>query len=36
MYRGVIPFIVMQVFLMLLLAIWPQIATWLPEMIYGR
>ena len=27
MYRGVIPFIVMQVFLMVLLAIWPQIAT---------
>ena len=36
MYRGVIPFIVMQVFLMVLLAIWPQIATWLPDMIYGR
>ena len=36
MYRGVIPFIVMQVFLMVLLAIWPQIATWLPEMINGR
>jgi len=32
----VIPFIVMQVFLMVLLAIWPQIATWLPEMINGR
>jgi len=32
----VIPFIVMQVFLMVLLAIWPQIATWLPDMIYGR
>jgi tripartite ATP-independent transporter DctM subunit len=36
MYRGVIPFIVMQVFLMVLLAIWPQIATWLPDMIYER
>jgi tripartite ATP-independent transporter DctM subunit len=36
MYRGVIPFIMMQVFLMLLLAVWPQIATWLPEMVYGR
>jgi tripartite ATP-independent transporter DctM subunit len=36
MYRGVIPFIVMQVVLMLLLAVWPQIATWLPSMVYGR
>ena len=36
MYRGVIPFIVMQVFLMVLLAIWPQIATWLPDMINER
>jgi tripartite ATP-independent transporter DctM subunit len=36
MYRGVVPFIFMQVFLMVLLAIWPQIATWLPDIIYGR
>lgn len=36
MYRGVIPFIFMQLVLMLMLAIWPQIATWLPELVYGR
>jgi tripartite ATP-independent transporter DctM subunit len=36
MYRGVIPFIFMQLLLMMLLAIWPQIATWLPQMVYGR
>ena len=36
MYRGVIPFIFMQLLLMLLLAIWPQIATWLPDVVYGR
>jgi tripartite ATP-independent transporter DctM subunit len=35
MYRGVIPFIAIQLFLMVLLAIWPGLATWLPERIYG-
>jgi len=34
MYRGVMPFIAMQVALMLMLSIWPQLATWLPELIY--
>jgi TRAP-type mannitol/chloroaromatic compound transport system permease large subunit len=36
MYRGVIPFIFMQLLLMMMLAIWPQIATWLPQVVYGR
>ena len=36
MYRGVIPFIFMQLLLMTMLAIWPQIATWLPQLVYGR
>ena len=36
MYRGVIPFIFMQLVLMIMLAIWPQISTWLPELVYGR
>lgn len=35
MYRGVIPFIFMQLLLMMMLAIWPQIATWLPGVVYG-
>ena len=35
MYRGVIPFIAIQLFLMVLLAIWPGLVTWLPERIYG-
>jgi TRAP-type mannitol/chloroaromatic compound transport system permease large subunit len=34
MYRGVLPFVVIQLLLMLLLSIWPQLATWLPAMIY--
>jgi len=35
MYRGVMPFIAMQVALMLMLAIWPELATWLPALIYN-
>ena len=35
MYRGVLPFITIQLFLMVLLAIFPAIATWLPGLIYG-
>lgn len=34
-YKGVIPFIVMQVILLLALAFWPELATTLPKMIYG-
>jgi tripartite ATP-independent transporter DctM subunit len=34
MYRGVIPFILIQIILMLMLSIWPQIATWLPGVVY--
>jgi tripartite ATP-independent transporter DctM subunit len=35
-YRGVIPFVVIQLIALLLLALWPEIATWLPEKIYGN
>ncbi len=34
-YRGVIPFILMQLLLLLALAFWPSLATWLPEVVYG-
>ena len=33
-YRGVIPFIGLQLLLILLLAAWPALATWLPDLIY--
>ena len=36
MYRGVIPFVLIQLLALMLLAGWPQLATWLPELIYGR
>ena len=34
-YRGVIPFIIIQVFLLGLLSLWPQLITWLPGVIYS-
>lgn len=34
-YRGVIPFIAIQALLLVALAVWPELATWLPEQIYG-
>ena len=34
-YRGVIPFIIIQVVLLCLLALWPQLITWLPGVVYS-
>jgi len=33
-YRGVIPFVAIQVLAILILAVWPELATWLPEQVY--
>jgi tripartite ATP-independent transporter DctM subunit len=33
-YRGVLPFIVLQLLMLLVLALWPGLATWLPGVIY--
>jgi tripartite ATP-independent transporter DctM subunit len=35
-YRGVIPFVAIQVFALLLLALFPGLVTWLPGQIYGN
>jgi tripartite ATP-independent transporter DctM subunit len=35
MYRGVIPFVLLQLAMLLLLALWPELATWLPDRVYG-
>ncbi|PKM42703.1 MAG: C4-dicarboxylate ABC transporter [Gammaproteobacteria bacterium HGW-Gammaproteobacteria-1] len=35
-YRGVIPFIIIQLLMLGLLAWWPTLATWLPGVVYGR
>jgi tripartite ATP-independent transporter DctM subunit len=34
-YRGVMPYIVIQLVALTMLAIWPELATWLPDKIYG-
>ena len=34
-YRGVVPFIIIQLCMLGLLALWPSLATWLPEVVYG-
>lgn len=34
-YKGVMPFIAIQLLMLLLLAIFPSLATWLPHYIYG-
>jgi TRAP-type mannitol/chloroaromatic compound transport system permease large subunit len=34
-YKGVIPFILIQIAMLVLLAIWPQLATWLPSLLYA-
>lgn len=33
-YRGVVPFIAIQLIMLALLAYWPELATWLPTIIY--
>lgn len=34
-YQGVMPFIVIQLIMLAILAYWPDLATWLPAKIYG-
>ena len=34
-YRGVVPFIAIQLVTLGLLALWPALATWLPQQVYG-
>lgn len=35
MYRGVVPYIILQLLLLTGLLIWPQLATWLPAYLYA-
>jgi tripartite ATP-independent transporter DctM subunit len=34
-YKGVVPFILIQLTMLVIAYIWPQIITWLPEQLYG-
>ena len=35
-YRGVMPFVAIQLFALILIAIFPELVTWLPDKIYGQ
>ena len=35
-YRGAIPFVLIQISMLALLAVFPHLATWLPEVIFGE
>ena len=34
-YRGVIPFVIIQILMLIILSIFPQLVTWLPNYIYS-
>ncbi|WP_068827644.1 TRAP transporter large permease [Pseudomonas sp. BMS12] len=35
-YKGVLPFILIQILMLVIAYIWPDLITWLPEQIYGQ
>jgi TRAP-type mannitol/chloroaromatic compound transport system permease large subunit len=35
-YRGVMPFVGIQIFTLLILAAFPDLVTWLPDKLYGN
>ena len=35
LYRGVVPFILIQVAVIALVYVWPDLVTWLPKQAYG-
>ncbi|MGD8992243.1 MAG: TRAP transporter large permease subunit, partial [Desulfobacterales bacterium] len=34
-YKGVVPFIILQLIGLVIIAIWPQLVIWLPALAYG-
>jgi TRAP-type mannitol/chloroaromatic compound transport system permease large subunit len=34
-YRGVVPFVIMQLMMLVILTFFPEMATWLPKVIFG-
>ena len=35
-YRGIVPFVVVQLIGLAIVAFFPQLATWLPKVVFGR
>ena len=36
MYKGVLPFIVIQILMLVVAYVWPELVTWLPGVVYGK
>lgn len=36
MYKGVLPFILIQALMLVIAYVWPGLITWLPEVVYGK
>jgi TRAP-type mannitol/chloroaromatic compound transport system permease large subunit len=34
-YQGVVPFVLLQLTVLMILLAWPALATWLPDLLYG-
>ncbi|MDM8540050.1 TRAP transporter large permease subunit [Desulfococcaceae bacterium HSG9] len=35
LYKGIIPFVILQLIGLIIIAIWPSLVTWLPKVVYG-
>lgn len=36
LYKGIIPFVILQLIGLVIIALWPQLVTWLPQVVYGN
>jgi tripartite ATP-independent transporter DctM subunit len=36
LYKGIIPFVILQLIGLLIIALWPALVTWLPGIVYGK
>ncbi len=36
LYRGIIPFVILQIIGLIIIAAWPSLVTWLPGIVYGN
>ena len=36
LYKGIIPFVILQIIALVIIAAWPGLVTWLPEVVYGK
>ncbi|MBU1344721.1 MAG: TRAP transporter large permease subunit [Proteobacteria bacterium] len=35
-YKGIIPFVILQLIGLIIIAVWPSLVTWLPKIVYGN